>query len=59
MKNYTCPLCKKDFGPRAKTLEDARAHYKTFMMRLEDLVAHLVKCRKETNGAVGGKGSGP
>ena len=50
MKNYTCPLCKADFGPRAKTLEDARVHYTVFMKRLEEVIEHMIVCRKEKNG---------
>lgn len=50
MKNYTCPICKRDFGPRAKTMEDARVHYAVFMKRLEEVIEHMITCRKEKNG---------
>jgi hypothetical protein len=50
VKNYICPFCKKDFGPRAKTLDEARVRYAAFMARLEELVEHMTKCRKELSG---------
>jgi hypothetical protein len=59
VRNYTCPFCKKDYGERAKTLDEARIRYAIFMARLEELVQHMAKCRKETNGKGGEEASRP
>jgi hypothetical protein len=49
VRNYACPFCKKDFGSRAKTIDEARIRYAVFMARLEELVQHMTGCRKETS----------